>query len=539
MKPQHPLSGLAGAGKSLGWIYWLGLVLAVEAWIVAWHGGSFASMADIWWRSETFAHGLIVYPMSAWLIWRKRAELARAVPHPNAWALLPMAAAGLGWLVANAGGVQAGEHFCLVVLIALAPWAVLGSDVARLILFPLAFTLFAAPIGEFLMPWMMQHTADFTVAALRATGIPVYREGLNFIIPSGSWSVVEACSGLRYLIASVMLGVLYAYLTYRSFTRRAVFVAFSIITPIFANWFRAYMIVMIGHLSGMTLAVGVDHLIYGWFFFGLIMLALFWIGSYWREDIDTRDTGSESKTKGNRFWQIPGSAAAGVVLLAALTTALWPRYADSLDDFDRTRSVKLDAPSAPDGWERDAGASRQFEPRYTGDRARLTESYSREGERVTVYVRYYFAQGEGAELINFHNTISTSKDPEWTKLHERAVTVVPDRIKGVETRVKGPQFVTVWHWYWVGGRWTASREEAKVYHALARLLGRGDDAAFIAIATGSAEPKPEITGKRLSDFARQVLPQLEMILQKARSTDGAAASSGPSGEPSGRHASSS
>ena len=131
----------------------------------------------------------------------------------------------------------------------------------------------------------MEHTADFTVAALRLTGIPVYREGQFFTIPTGSWSVVEACSGLRYLIASVTVGVLYAYLTYRSPARRAAFVAASIVVPIVANWVRAYMIVMIGHLSGMKYAVGVDHLIYGWVFFGIVMLLLFWIGSFWREDV--------------------------------------------------------------------------------------------------------------------------------------------------------------------------------------------------------------------------------------------------------------
>ena len=97
--------------------------------------------------------------------------------------------------------------------------------------------------------------------------------------------MVEACSGLRYLIASLTLGFLYAYLTYRSLARRAIFVAVSVIVPIVANWLRAYMIVMIGHLSGMQYAVGVDHLIYGWLFFGVVMLILFWIGSIWREDL--------------------------------------------------------------------------------------------------------------------------------------------------------------------------------------------------------------------------------------------------------------
>ena len=65
--------------------------------------------------------------------------------------------------------------------------------------------------------------------------------------------------------------------------RRLVFIALSIIVPIIANGIRAYLIVMIGHLSNNRLATGVDHVIYGWVFFGFVMMLLFWIGSQWRE----------------------------------------------------------------------------------------------------------------------------------------------------------------------------------------------------------------------------------------------------------------
>ena len=41
-------------------------------------------------------------------------------------------------------------------------------------MFPLGFLFFAVPFGDFLLPVLMQWTADFTVLALRATGIPVY-----------------------------------------------------------------------------------------------------------------------------------------------------------------------------------------------------------------------------------------------------------------------------------------------------------------------------------------------------------------------------
>ena len=70
------------------------------------------------------------------------------------------------------------------------------------------------------------------------------------------------------IIASLTVGTLFAYLSYRSLNRRLIFVGVAFAVPVIANWMRAYMIVMIGHLSGNKLAVGVDHLIYGWVFFG-------------------------------------------------------------------------------------------------------------------------------------------------------------------------------------------------------------------------------------------------------------------------------
>ena len=77
---------------------------------------------------------------------------------------------------------------------------------------------------------------------------------------------------MRYLIASLVVGTLFAYLNYTTMWRRIAFVGVSIVVPIVANWLRAYMIVMLGYLSDNRIAIGVDHIIYGWLFFGLVML---------------------------------------------------------------------------------------------------------------------------------------------------------------------------------------------------------------------------------------------------------------------------
>ena len=142
------------------------------------------------------------------------------------------------------------KQLAIVGLIFSAVWLVFGTAIIRALFFPLAFLIFAVPFGEDLIPSLMEFTAEFTVMMVRLTSIPVYQEGLFFSLPSGNWSVVQACSGIRYLIATVALGSLYAYLTYTQLKKRLFFILISFIIPVVANGLRAFMIVMIGHLSG-------------------------------------------------------------------------------------------------------------------------------------------------------------------------------------------------------------------------------------------------------------------------------------------------
>ena len=127
--------------------------------------------------------------------------------------------------------VNVASQFAFVAMLVLTVPAVLGLRVALVILFPLLFLFFAVPFGEFMLPWLMERTADFAVLALRASAVPVYREGQQFVIPSGTWSVVEECSGIRYMIASFMVGCLFAYLNFRSYRRRAIFMAAALLVP--------------------------------------------------------------------------------------------------------------------------------------------------------------------------------------------------------------------------------------------------------------------------------------------------------------------
>jgi len=168
----------------------LACALTVAA-ILALHWRTAASIVSIWLRSETFAHGFVVVPICLWFVWRKRAELI-VTPAATWWpGLVLVAGFGVAWLVASAADVQSARQFALAFMLQAAIVTVVGLRVARIVSFPLTFLLFAVPFGDFMVPTLMDWTADFTIGALRLSGVPVYRESNHFIIPSGSWSVVE------------------------------------------------------------------------------------------------------------------------------------------------------------------------------------------------------------------------------------------------------------------------------------------------------------------------------------------------------------
>ena len=232
------------------------------------------SMIEIWRQSSAYGHCYLVIPVAIWMAWRE-AALALAPLKPFWPGLILVAATGFAWLLAELASVAVVTQFAAIGMVIATVVAVFGWTWARRLAFPLGFLFFAVPFGEGLLPLLMEWTADVTVGALRVTGIPVYREGNYFILPSGAWSVVEACSGVRYLIAAFMIGCIFAWLHYRASSKRILFVCLALAVALVSNWLRAYSIVLLGHLSNNRLGTGVDHNMVGWLIFGAAMFGMF------------------------------------------------------------------------------------------------------------------------------------------------------------------------------------------------------------------------------------------------------------------------
>jgi exosortase A len=507
MRPPHYLDSAlpAVATRTTHWRASLAALLLVLAVLGLLFAASFASMEAIWRRSDTFTLGYAILPISLWLAWRARVPLSALMPVTDTRALWVVALCGLLWLVARASDVLVVEQLAAVAMIPALVWAVLGAHIVRQCLFPLGFLFFAVPMGEALTSPLMNYTADFTVAAVRLSGIPVHREGNFFVLPTGSWSVVEACSGLRYLIASVTMGTLYAYLTYRSLTRRVLFVGAALLVPIVANWLRAYLIVMIGHYSGMQLAAGVDHLLYGWVFFGVVMLILIVIGGLWREDQGE----SRVEALASAPQEVPVRTTGPVLLTALALLAAFPAWALHMERASVAHAVLIEAPTL--AWQA-VPAFTDWQPRYLGMDASVSQSYRLTGKPVGLYLAYYAAQHQGTELVNSANVLVVQKDARWQRVCQDEDVARQGGHQLVEACLRSPsQRLLVWRWYWVDGQHTTSALRAKWIEARSKLMGRASPAAAIVLYTEQDASLDEARA-RLATFLQESGAAIEQAL---------------------------
>ena len=483
-----------------------------------------ASLVKIWNESETFAHGYLILPISLYIIWENRERLYGKEFETFPFAAVLIFGAGGVWWLAKVIDVQVVQQFAFVAVCVLTVVFFLGLKAARQLVFPLLFLFLAVPFGNGLIPHMIDMTADFVVFAIRIVGIPVYREGTHFIMPTGSWSVVSGCSGMRYLMATITVGLLFAYMNYRSVKRRVMFMIVACLVALIANWLRAFGIVMIAHYSGMKLALGVDHYIYGWVFFGIIVFALMGVGRIWQEEPLAVDISKDSGAK-QQLVGVPISF--GASLLALLVLLFWPIFylvsTDSAgDDFAAPQFAQL---TDSGQWRRLEEHITDWKPEIIGARHEIKLTYSRDGSKpVEFFVGWYPEQNPDAEIINARNRLIHEKDSVW-KYHRHGIRDLGGT-SGVESVFErslesNTQNLLVWQWYWIAGNSTTSNLHGKIHQAVARLTGRNDGGAFIVVYTEIEETDAsrEAGVGRLSEFVMEFNDEIESRFERALNAD--------------------
>ena len=459
------------------------------------------SAFDQWVRYETYSHCFIIFPIAIYLIWDQRERIIGLAPRPNYWGVPILAMIGIVWLLGHLAAVLVVQQVALVAMFQVLVFTVVGWSVTRALLYPLGFLMFAVPYGDEWVRPLQDYTALFTVKALQLTGVPVFQDGWIIAIPSRTWVVAEACSGVRYIIAFVVLGYLFSYWTYRSWGRRLAFMLVCFLGGIVANGFRAYGSVMLAHTAGAT------HLIHGWLFFSIVVAVTFWVGLLWREPPVVEGEPAVIAGKGGPIH--PGSLGSMVLVAlgAVALLGLAPFAAHSVfRPVPILAAGKVSAPGAALPWRALEATDDGWKPQFLGAAGEVSKSYAAHGQAVQLYIAYYRPrQRQGAELIGAGNDLIPEKKWRPVKVGSAQATIDDGSVSVDQIVLRSSDRTRlVWRWYWVGGKYTSNPFFGKALEIKSLLLREQQGSALIAIAADVEDGKLGEAADTMQNFLRHL-----------------------------------
>jgi len=493
------------------------VIVLVSAAIGLLYRETIASIVSIW-KSDAFAHGFLVFPVCTYLIWRKREALTKLPLSYSSIGVTTLVGLSVLWWVSDFIGIQVIMQLSVIAMVPAAVLATFGVPVAKEIRFALLYLVFAVPFGEFLIPYLIDFTASFSVEALNLFGIPVFADGRFFHVPSGSFEVAKACSGLKYVIATVAMTVLYSHFLFSRLLKSAIFVAFSIILSMVANGFRATVIVLLLHYTDLDIAAGQDHKAIGLIVYVLVVIVLVLVGNRFRDTTNKVEPakalhdGSNQNTKRATDVVV---ATMGFLLILGVATGPFLKYS-SHRIMAPPIEVTAGLPTSVDYWAAGKFVDNSLRPDYVGYSQMSLGRYTRGNNLVDVAIIRFVNQKQGAEIINETNSVIDSN--EW-KLGNVERLNIDIRLAGLLTvhqvlASQSGQSRLIWYWTEVDDETVSGALEMKLIQFRHLLAGKPVIATAIVLSTPIVNSAEEEHG-----LLREFLSVFYFSLQNCMSTE--------------------
>jgi exosortase len=205
----------------------------------------------------------LVIPITILLVWYHRNQIRAAYKEGSNWGLAFLAA---GFLLVLVGTRALQPRITMLAIPMLIFGIVLflwGRQVARILVFPIGFLVFMIPVGalqqtsfrlQFLITGAIEKLAPLIGTRLNTAGTTLSEV-------SGAWGfdIAEGCSGIRSLVAIIMLTAIYTHIFERVWWKKAVLLALSVVFAIIANVGRIFTIILVAKIGYPKLAGGIYH----------------------------------------------------------------------------------------------------------------------------------------------------------------------------------------------------------------------------------------------------------------------------------------
>jgi exosortase A len=275
-----------------------------------------------WWNIDTYNHILLIPPVIAWLIYLRREGLQQLKPAHWAPGVAFMAAALCVWLVGKTLDINLIAQIGTVGAFQASVLTFLGPRILAYLLLPVGMLSVLVPFGDEVIPFLQSITAEIAIAMTKFSGVEAVYEDIYIHTPVGLFIVAEECSGVKFLVAMMTLGLFVSFTSFQRWKSRTIFMVACFVVPIIANGLRAWSTIYIAQSQGVEFAEGFDHIIYGWVFFAIVM-AIVLGGAFRFFDREPEDAGYSVDELGQMQWLAvlearSGSANAALLAVFAL-----------------------------------------------------------------------------------------------------------------------------------------------------------------------------------------------------------------------------
>lgn len=480
-----PVAPHAGPWRNALWrlgVIWIGLILVFAP--------DWLKMFDQWWNISTFNHVLLIPAIIVWLVWQRKPEIAQLLPRIWVGALAPFGAAVLIWTLGTMAGVDLLRQAGAVAMLPTSAAVLLGPNVMAGLMFPAAYFVFLVPFGEEFVPALQTITAKLTIWLVTLSQVPAVINGVFIDTPAGLFEVAEACSGVKFLSAMIAFGVLVCNVSFLSWHRRCGFLLTCIVAPVLANGVRAWATIYLAQFIGVERAGGIDHIVYGWVFFGLVIAGI--LAIWWRHfDRDATaamiDPAAINQSDMLNRWgssAVPAAAAIAALVAVTLAGQVWARTADQIV---APMPARIFMP-AIHGWHRvDYVPQYPWQPRAAGADHRLMGRYAdSKGHQVDVFFALYSAQDESRKAGGFGQG-ALRPDSGWAWVSDSDAI---SNGKAARFMAQGRIAREAETYYRTGNLLTGSNAKLKLANIRDRILLRGRPTMLLIL---SAEEHPGIS----------------------------------------------
>jgi exosortase D (VPLPA-CTERM-specific) len=490
---------------------WLGLLLPYP--ILIWF--YLPILHGLWSKilnDENYSFGLLLPFVVGFIIYRKWPQIQRTVLKPT-WLGLVVMVIGfiLNFFWILGGVVYLGYLSLFLVIIGLLMLQG-GFRLIRILAFPIFLVFIMLPLPETLVKavtFRLQLLSSFLAArTLEYLGYPVFLQGNIIDLGYRKLQVVEACSGMGYLISALVLGFIFCYFFQRRSWKVLILLLSIFPATILANVIRLVSIAFFPILQAGVWHVGIGLVIFILVFYYLVLIN--WILNTLSPPPvappvtsapAAEQTPSPRSQASHYLYNLAGLAL--VILAIPITFYLsQTKPVPLVQNFDRF-------PLKIGNWE---GSRSYIDPTIlkvlgTDEYFEATYVNPQHGP-VSLWIAYYADHYREKGL--FHNPLTCMVGGGWNLVREQQSELAPGlSVRNLLIERSGVQQM-VYYWYLQGNRWLASEYSLKIYLGLDAIFSRRNNGALIRLIT-PASPSAKEAQERLRLFARSLLPVMQQF----------------------------